>query len=175
MSRWSLHLSIFIRPSKTGRIMLSPVASGWAASPILCPEHISKTKLATVMKLHGCTRTITLACLIFQLLPFVYFHTWILSGAYLQNYTSYGYEILWVDRSYQEGVQCTGTITFACLIFELLPFVYFHTWILSGAYLQKYTSYGYEILWVDRSHHGRVQCTWTVPLACLIFVCFFFF
>ena len=29
----------------------------------------------------------------------------------------------------------------------------------SGAYLQNYTSYGYEILWVDRSHHGGVQCT----------------
>ena len=42
---------------------------------------------------------------------------------------------------------------------ELLPFVYFHTWILSGAYLQNYTSYGYEILWVDRSHQGGVQCT----------------
>ena len=116
-----------------------------------------------------CTGTITLACLIFELLPFVYFHTWILSGAYLQNYTSYGYEILWVDRSHQRGVQCTWTITLACLIFELLPFVYFHTWILSGAYLQNYTSYGYKILWVDRSHQGGVQCTWTITLACLIF------
>ena len=102
-----------------------------------------------------CTGTITLACLIFELLPFVYFHTWILFGAYLQNYTSYGYEILWVYRSHQRGVQCTGTITLACLFFELLPFVYFHTWILSGAYLQNYTSYGYEILWVDRSHQGE--------------------
>ena len=54
------------------------------ASPILCPEHISKTMLVTVMKLHGwidlikaeCSaQTITLACLIFELLPFVYFHT----------------------------------------------------------------------------------------------------
>ena len=107
-----------------------------------------------------CTGTITLACLIFELLHFVYFHTWILCGAYLQNYTSYCYEILLVDRSYQGGVQCTGTITLACLIFELLPFVYFQTWILSGAYLQNYTSYGYEILWVDRSHQRRVQCTW---------------
>ena len=50
-----------------------------------------------------------------------------LSGAYLQDYASYGYEISWVDRSHQGGVQCTGIITFACLIFELLPFVYFHT------------------------------------------------
>ena len=33
--------------------MLSPVAGGRAAYPILCPEHISKTMLATVMKLHG--------------------------------------------------------------------------------------------------------------------------
>ena len=49
------------------------------------------------------------------------------SRAYLQDYASYGYEILWVDRSHQGGVQCTGTITLSCLIFELLPFVYFHT------------------------------------------------
>ena len=76
---------LFIRPSKTGRIMLSPVgAGGRAASPILCLEHISKT-------------------------------------------ASYGYETSWVDRSHQGGVQCTGTITLTCLIFELLPFVYFHT------------------------------------------------
>ena len=44
---------IFIRPLKTGRSMGSPVAGGWAASPILCPEYISKTILAMVMKLHG--------------------------------------------------------------------------------------------------------------------------
>ena len=50
-----------------------------------------------------------------------------LSGAYLQDYASYGYETSWVDRSHQGGVQCTGTITLTCLIFELLPFVYFHT------------------------------------------------
>ena len=116
-----------------------------------------------------CTWTVTLACFIFEELPFVYFHTWILSGAYFQNYTSYGYEIWWVDRSHQGGVQCTWTITLACLIFELLPFVYFHTWILSWAYLQNYTSYGYEILWVDRSHHGGVHCTWTKTLVCLFF------
>ena len=90
-------LIVFIRPSKTGHIMGSPVA----ASPIL------------------------------------------LSGAYLQNYTSYGYEISWVDRSHEGGVQCTGIITLACLTFELLPFVYFHTLILSRAYLQSYTSYRY--------------------------------
>ena len=43
--------TIFIRPSKTGRIMGSPMAGG--RSPVLCPEHISKTILATVMKFHG--------------------------------------------------------------------------------------------------------------------------
>ena len=84
----------------------------------------------------------------FESLPFVYFHAWILSGSYLQNYTSFGYEILWVDRSHQGGVQCTRTLTLAYLIFELLPFVDFLTWILSGAYLQNYTSYGYEISWM---------------------------
>ena len=39
------------------------------------------------------------------------------------------------------------------------PLVYFHTWILSDAYLQNYSSYGYEILWVERSHQAVVQCT----------------
>ena len=74
--------SIFIRPSKMGRIMLSPMAGGRAgvraATPILCPEHISKTMLGTVMKFHGWIDLIKAecsACLIFELLPFVYFHT----------------------------------------------------------------------------------------------------
>ena len=30
-----------------------------------------------------------------------------LSGVYLQDYASYGYENSWVDRSHQGGVQCT--------------------------------------------------------------------
>ena len=47
-----------------------------------------------------------------------------LCGSYLLDYASYGFEISWVDRSHQGGVQCTGTIT--CLIFESLPFVDFH-------------------------------------------------
>ena len=38
-------------------------------------------------------------------------------GAYLQDYASYGYEISWVYRSHLGAVQCTGTITLACLIF----------------------------------------------------------
>ena len=42
---------LFIRPSKMGRIMGSPVAGG--RRPVLCPEHISKTTLARVMKFHG--------------------------------------------------------------------------------------------------------------------------
>ena len=50
-----------------------------------------------------------------------------LSGAYLQDYDSYGYETSLVDRSHQGGVLCTGTLTLTYLIFELLPFVYFHT------------------------------------------------
>ena len=53
---------LFIRPSKTGRIMLSPVMGGRAASPILCPEHISKTMLAMVMKLHGWIDLIKAEC-----------------------------------------------------------------------------------------------------------------
>ena len=77
---------LFIRPSKTGHIMGSPVAGGWAG----CVPHS-------------------------------------LSGAYLQNYTSCGYETSWVDRSHEGRVQCTEIITLACLIFELLLFVVFHT------------------------------------------------
>ena len=59
---WRSELSLFIRPSKTGRIMLSPVAGGRAVSLILCPEHISKTMLATVMKLHGYIDLIKAEC-----------------------------------------------------------------------------------------------------------------
>ena len=40
------------------------------------------------------------------------------AGAYLQDYASYDYEISWVDRSHQGGVQGTGTITLACLNFS---------------------------------------------------------
>ena len=49
------HFLLFICPSKTGRIMGSPVAGVWAGGrrPVLCPEHISKTTLARVMKFHG--------------------------------------------------------------------------------------------------------------------------
>ena len=82
--------------------------------------------------------------------PFDHFHTCILSRACLKDCTSYGYEILWVDRSDQGGVQCTWTLTLACLIFELLSFFFFfffHTWMLYGAYLQDYNSYSYEISW----------------------------
>ena len=46
-----LFVIFIIRPSKTGRIMGSPVAGG--RRPVLCPEHISKTTLARVMKFHG--------------------------------------------------------------------------------------------------------------------------
>ena len=94
-----------------------------------------------------------------------------------EPYASYGYEILWVDRSHQGGVQCTWTLTLVYLIFELLPLVLFLTFIFFGAYLQNYTSYGYEILLVDRSHQGGVQCTETITLAYLIFellLCFFY-
>ena len=83
----------------------------------------------------------------FWVIAVVLINSWFLSGAYLKTYTSYGYE-MWVNRSHQGGVQCTWTLTLGCFIFELLPFVYFHTWILSGAYLQDYTSYGYEISWM---------------------------
>ena len=95
-----------------------------------------------------CTGIITLACLSFELVPFVVFHTWILSGAYLQNCTSLGYEISWVDRYHRGEVQCTGIITLACLIFELVPFVVFHTWILSGA-CPSFTTWGKTVVSCD--------------------------
>ena len=94
-----------------------------------------------------CRWTITFACLIFELLPFVYFHTWIYPEHTSKTILAV-YKMLWVDRSHQGGVQCTWTLTLAYVIFELLSFVYFHFWILSGAYLQDYTSYCYEISWM---------------------------
>ena len=115
---WFIDFSVFvICPSKTGRIMGSPVPSGQ----------------------EGRRRP----------------HS--LSGAYLQNHTTYGYETSWLDRSHQGGVQCLGIITLACLIFEWLPFVVFHTWILSKAYLQSYICYGYETSCVDRSRESAVR------------------
>ena len=64
-------------------------------------------------------------CLIFELLPFVVFFILELFPVQISDYTSYGYEILWADRSHQGGVQCTRTLTVASLSFELLPFVFF--------------------------------------------------
>ena len=51
----AMFLNIFIRPSKTGRIMGSSAAGGRPGGrrPVLCPEHIPKTTLARVMKFHG--------------------------------------------------------------------------------------------------------------------------
>ena len=91
----------------------------------------------------------------------VQFFVWSIS----QNYTSYGYEVLWVDRSHQGDVQCTWTLNLACLIFELMPFVYFRTWILAGAYLENYNSYGYEISWMVTTW-GRtgVACNNLLPM-----------
>ena len=45
-------------------------------------------------------------------------HPHSLSGAYLQDYASYGYEFSWVNRSHQGRVQCTRTITLPCFIFS---------------------------------------------------------
>ena len=45
-----------------------------------------------------CTRTITLYCLILELLPFVIIHTWILCVTYLSDYKRYQHETLYVDR-----------------------------------------------------------------------------
>ena len=86
------------------------------------------------------------------------------SPKHISKTTSNDYEILWVNRSHQGGAQCSWTITLACLIFEILPFVYFLTLILSCAYLQNYTSYGYEVLWVVTTW-GKTGVSWdNLPL-----------
>ena len=46
-----------------------------------------------------------------------------------------------MDRSHKGEEQCTGIITLACLIFELVPFVVFHTWMLFGA-CPSFTTWG---------------------------------
>ena len=46
-----------------------------------------------------------------------------------------------MDRSHKGEVKCTGIITLACLIFEFVPFVVFHTWILFGA-CPSFTTWG---------------------------------
>ena len=46
-----------------------------------------------------------------------------------------------MDRSHKGELQCTGIITLACLIFELVPFVVFHTWVLFGA-CPSFTTWG---------------------------------
>ena len=57
--------SPFSTPVKDGTyyvITRGGCVGGWAASPILCLEHISKTMLATVMKLHGWIDLIKAEC-----------------------------------------------------------------------------------------------------------------
>ena len=63
-----------------------------------------------------------------------------LSGAYLQNYSSYGYEISWVDRSHQGGVQCAGIITLASLIFLVIALCFFSYLNFVRSISPKYTS-----------------------------------
>ena len=50
-----------------------------------------------------------------------------LSGSYLQNYTSYGYEILLVDRSHQVWSALHMNLNSYLLNFGVIAFVYFHT------------------------------------------------
>ena len=57
-----IQFSPFYTPVKDGTYYVITVAGGRAASPILCLEHISKTMLATVMKLHGWIDLIKAEC-----------------------------------------------------------------------------------------------------------------
>ena len=71
------------------------------------------------------TRMINLPGLFFELFPFVVFHTWIFSGAYLSNYISYDNETLWVDRSHQREIQCIKTLTLLGLFLSYFPWLFF--------------------------------------------------
>ena len=127
---------------------------------ILWVDRISSRGSAVHMNLNPCL-------LNFWVIALCLFH--ILSGAYLQNYTRYGYGISLVDKSHQGEVQCRWAKTLACLIFELLPFIYFFTWILSGPYFQNILAVVMKFCgWIDLIKWG-VQCTWTLTIACLIF------
>ena len=76
----------------------------------------------------------------------------------------------WIDLIKGERSAHEPPLLFACSL-SYCPLLIFHTLIWSGAYLQNYTSYGYEILWVDRSQ-GGVQCTWSITLVfCVIALC----
>ena len=54
-------VSPFYMPAEDGTYYVV-TRGGRAASPILCPEHISKTMLATVMKIHGWIDLIKAQC-----------------------------------------------------------------------------------------------------------------
>ena len=88
-----------------------------------------------------------------------------LSGAFLQDYASYGYEISWVVRSHQGGVQCTGIITLTCLIFELCPLLIFilefcleHIIKTILAMVMKYCGWIDLIKWGNAVHMNRNSC-----------------
>ena len=64
------------------------------------------------------TKTITLFCIIKEVLPFVIFHTCILSRAKHKNNKGYQFEISSIDISLLREVQCIRTITLFCIINE---------------------------------------------------------
>ena len=111
-----------------------------------------------------CTRIVTLHLLFFELLPFVYFNTLCLSGPYLLYYKSYRLETSHEDGYHWEEVQCARIITLHFLFFELLPFVNFHTLILSEPFLLYYKSYRLETSYEDGYHWEGVQCLRIITL-----------
>jgi hypothetical protein len=63
----------------------------------------------------------------FSVIALCYFSNF-LSRTLLKQPLRYQHETSWVDRSLSGGgVQCTRLITLPFIIFELLPFVIFHT------------------------------------------------
>ena len=98
-----------------------------------------------------------------------------LLGLYFKDYNKFEHEISGVYRSHWGEVHCTRTTTIHFLILELLPFVIFHTWILSLSvtnllrlYLNDYYRFEHETSGLYRSHWVKVHCTRTITLHFLI-------
>jgi len=74
-----------------------PQAKGYRFG-IVCPDVQTSSVHHKLVGSHWgevhCTRTITLHCLILELLPFMTFHTWILCGTYLSDYKRHQHETL---------------------------------------------------------------------------------
>ena len=107
-----------------------------------------------------CTRIITHAFLILELLPFELFILEIFSGSYLRNFKTYQLQTSYLDSSQLVDLQCARTITHAILILELLPFDFFKLKFSLGNYnrCQLVTSQ------LDSSQLVHLHCAKTITL-----------